>query len=146
VTLAKKEKEMKVEVLTVCCAALTGVSVLGQGANQSTNMVPVPTQVAQTGRLERTDIRDEHYRATTNGQVVAFEGLLLAKKENGKIVRARIGNMDDGMKTSYYIVLDEKGLQLAAVESKAGLVKVKGRVEIKDGDNWLVVQEFKAKK
>lgn len=137
---------MKGEVLTVCCAVLTTVRVFGQGANQSSNMVPVPGQVAQTVTWERTDIRDEHYRAPTNGQVVAFEGLHLANKENGKIVSARIGNVDDGMKTSYYIVLDQKGLQLAALDDKYGFVHVKGRVEVKDGDNWLTVQEFGKKK
>lgn len=135
---------MKVVVIAGCIAALTTSSVVAQGVVISTNRVPVP--VSQSGKSGRTDIHDETYVRPSAGQIVSFDGLLTARKEDGKIVRARIGNMDDGMKTTYYIVLDKQGLQLAAAATESGLVHVKGRVEIKDDENWLVIQEFRIKK
>jgi hypothetical protein len=78
-----------------------------------------------------------------DGKVVSFEGIVTSMTQNGQLTEARIGNVDDGMKTSYGIVLDEKGKQLAEVRMTT--VNVKGRVEIKNGKNMLVVEEFTKK-
>ena len=73
-------------------------------------------------------------------RVVSFNGIVSISRQNGKITRFRIGNMDEDMKTGYDIILDEKGKELA--ESKIMTVKVKGHVEVKNGKEMLVVEDF----
>ena len=74
-------------------------------------------------------------------RVVSFNGIISISRQNGKITRFHIGNMDDDMKSGYDIVLDAKGKELA--KSKIMVVAVTGRVEKKKGKTVLVVQKFK---
>ena len=74
-------------------------------------------------------------------RVVSLNGIVSISRQNGKITRFHIGNMDEGMKTGYDIVLDAKGQELA--DSKIMTVSVKGHVDAKNGKEMLVVEDFK---
>jgi hypothetical protein len=73
--------------------------------------------------------------------VLSFNGIISISRQNGKITRFHIGNMDDDMKSGYDIVLDAKGKELA--KSKIMAVTITGRVEKRKGKTVLVVQKFK---
>ena len=106
---------------------------------------PLPKEMLTKPEVKFSLGDDKRMNATgssKSGQVVSFDGLVSTMTQNGQLTEARIGNMDDNMKTSYGIVLDEKGKQLA--ESK-GAAHVKGRIEVKNGKNMLVVEEFSKK-
>lgn len=109
-----------------------------ESSEPMSEVTPKPEIKFSMGNSKSMDAKD----SAKEGQVVSFNGLVSTLKQNGQLVEARIGNMDDGMKTTYGIVLDKKGKQLAEVK---GSVHVTGRVEIKHGKNMLVVEEFAKK-
>jgi hypothetical protein len=75
-------------------------------------------------------------------QSVSFNGIVSISKQGNEITRLNIGNVDDDMKTSYDIVLDKKGKELADSKNARGIIPVKGHVVVKNGKKMLVVEDF----
>lgn len=124
---------MKWTITAAIAVLVMAFTVLAQDShpeNAATN-VKISFSLGDDKRMSATTLSD--------GQVVSFNGIVTRLKQNGRIVEARIGNMDDQMKTSYGIVLDEKGTGLANVK---GSVHVTGRVRVENGKNMLVVEDF----
>ena len=98
----------------------------------------IPTNIAVTASLG-DDKRMNASDAAKPGKMVSLNGIISVAKTNGKLTEAKIGNVDDGMKTAYGIVLDAKGKLLAET---GGFVHVTGRIEVRDGKNMLIVDDF----